>query len=871
MNMKKQNKKPPKIAEHLISRMFPDDNYHTSVSDLQEDYDLMQSEKGRVYSLAWYWLQLIFALPHFFTIRLKWSYDMFKNYLKIALRNFKRQKGFTFINVFGLAVGITCFLLIMMYVKYELSYDSFHTKSDRIFRIGMYWDAWSFRGSSNFAQTNGAMAPVLPGIFPEIEYAVRIHQVTSSLKYEQNSVVENGIYADKDFLNVFSFPLITGDPNTALKDPYSIVLTEKVSRKLFGSENPIGKVLSGLRGYRLTVTGVCKDTPDNSHLKFDFLLSFRTMYSQRDDIDTSWGILNYVNYILLKEHVSYKDFEKKLAYLVENYYPPEQAVRRFFLQPVRSIHLNSHINGEISQNSDIKYIYLFSTIAVLILIIAGVNYINLAVSRAAVRSKEVGIRKTVGALRSSLMRQFLGESVILTIFGFIASLMIVYFVHPVFKSVVNRDIPLSIIFHPVFFVVLLCVIIVVGFLSGCYPAFILSSFRPVNVLRTGIKSDRPGNRFRLRNILVVFQFCVTVILIVATIVIYKQLYFIRHKDLGYNRDNIVTVTLWNRQDADKYETVKEELLKNSNIINAAISDRAPLRASENNRIRVENETDGEMAVLEQVSHFYVDFNFIDLYNIEIKEGRNFSPEFPSDRQQAVIINETLVKMIGLQNPIGKRISAGGARDAKIIGVVKDFHYSSFSYKIGAVAFVYRPQWAVKMMSVKITNKNIQGTLSYIDETFRKHINDFVFDYSFLENSFNYLYDSEERMLNLFSGFSLIAILIASFGLFGLISFIAVQKTKEIGIRKVLGASVIRIIGLVVQEFAVKILISCMIALPVSYIVMNNWLLNFEYRTNISIQVMLISSLTAFMIAALSIIFQVIRAASANPVDSLRNE
>lgn len=796
---------------------------------------------------------------------------MFKNYLKITYRNLRRKKGFAFINIFSLTVGVTCFILLMMYVKYEVSYDSFHPNKDRLFQVGMYWEGWNVNGSSYFSSMNGALIPVLRDEFIDVEYAARVQKVSSSLKYEENSVKEDGIYADKDFLNMFHFPLTKGDKNTALQNPFSIVLTEKLAKKLFGSENPMGKTLFGKNGGLFLVTGICSEIPDNSHLKFDFIFSFETKYSARENIDRDWGILDYHSYIVLKENVSSEEFEDKLVSVVEKYHGNEEKKRSYFLRPVESIHLCSYVNSEIFPGNDKKFITMFSVIAFFILIIACVNYINLATSQTAFRSKEVGIRKTIGARRSELVQQFLGESFVLTILAVLFSLALVYFIHPYFTAFVNLNIPLRMLLEPASIFYLIGLTVFIGFLSGSYPSLLLSSFIPVNVLKNGVKSNSTGRWFKLRNVLVVFQFLVSIILIIATLVVRNQLNFMKNKDIGYDRENIVTIDLWNTQNLDKFEAVKEELVRNTDIISAAISDRAPLQAFENNSVRVETESNEEMAELPRVTHFFVDYDFIDVFNIKIKEGRDFSLDFSTDPQQAIIVNETLVNMVGLKNPVGRNISSPNRRDARIIGVVKDFHFSSFTDKIGPIAFLLRSQWAAKMFSVKIVNRDVNKTLDFINQTFQKHINGFVFNYSFMEDSYNKLYSSEDKMGTLFFLFSVIAISIASFGLFGLITLFASQKTKEIGIRKILGASISKIIALVVKEFAAMVVVSSLIALPLAYTLMSRWLHGFEYRIDISLGVLLISILITSMVTILSVLFQVIKAARANPADSLRYE
>ncbi|MFC1724619.1 ABC transporter permease [candidate division KSB1 bacterium] len=862
-----EKEKCPRIFISIFEKIVLEKEIETLTGDFEESYIRIVNEHGKIYAFFWCLLLMIRLLPSIIYNKIFWSSIMLKNYLKIAFRNMTRHRGFTFLNISGLALGITCFICIMMYVKYELSYDAFHEKEDRIFRVVQHWEGFNFRGSSELASTNGAMANVLPDEFPEIEYAVRVKIRTSSLKFNQNSVVEEGIYADKDFLNTFTFPLISGDPNTALQDPNTIVLTRELADKLFGNEDPIGKVIQGLRGHMLTVTGICENIPDNTHLQFSFIISFRTMYSERNDIDTEWNILNYYNYVLLKENVSYRELEQKLPLLVEKYHTPDSYNRYYYLQPVADIHLNTKIISRIANSGDKRYIYFFTAVAFLVLIIAGVNYVNLSTSRTPLRSKEVGIRKTVGALRSELIKQFLGESVILTVFALLVSMAIVVFVHPFFVNFVNQDIPLDILLNPANIAAIFSLVLILGIVSGFYPAFLLSSFRSANVLKSGTTQRRSG----LRNTLVIFQFLVSIILIIGTIVIYKQLNFIGNKYIGFDKNNVININLWNSLNAERFEIIKEELVRHNNIISASISDRAPVRASENNSILVESENTGEMIRLPQVSHFYMDFDFIDTYRMRILEGRGLSKEIMTDRINAVVVNETLVKALDLKNPVGKRISASNIQDGRIVGVVEDFHFASFMNKIGPAVFVYRPQWAVRELSVKLSNGDIKSTLDFIQSTFLKHINDFVFNYSFLDDRINALYNSESRMGSIFLMFSVIAILIASFGLLGLVSSIAAQKTKEIGIRKVLGASISKIIGLMVKEFAVLIFISCLAALPISYFIMNKWLQNFAYRTSVSPWIMVLSTLTAFLIASLSVIYQVIKAARANPVNSLKHE
>lgn len=865
-------RKLPRIIRFLLRRMTSYLPTHSVIEDFEETYNDILTTEGRFRAVQWCSVTTFKSLLAYVKTSIYWSFAMFWNYIQSALRSIRKHKGYSFINIAGFSVGITSFIFIMLFLKFELSYDTFHEKGDRIYRMVMFWDAWSFGGSSSFAATNGAMANVLPVEFEEIESAIRILPVSSSLMNDQNSAVGDGYYADRDFFNIFTFPLKSGDPATALADPMSIVLSEKLAASLFGNEDPVGKPVTGLRDMTFTVKGVYREIPRNSHLQFDFIISARTMYTFRDNIDTTWNILDYYNYVLLREGVDYKEFEKKLVSLVDKYHEPEEHTRYYFLQPLSDIRFNPGILSHLSETIDRKIIYLFSSIATLILIIASVNYINLATARASNRCKDVGIRKTVGAIKSDLIRQYMSESVIITIFAALISLGAAYILHPYFTLFVNQEIPLSIILNPLNIITIFGTAVLVGALSGCYPSLFLASFNPAEVLKTGAKTGARKSRFSMRNILVVFQFIVSIALVLSTLVIYKQLSFIANKDIGFNRDNIITMRLWKSDSLQKIESVKDELLKNSLVLNASVSDRAPIHAWENSTIRVESEETGEMIALSQVSHFYVDSDFIDLYNIRVKEGRNFSPEFPTDRTQAVLINETAVKKLGLQNPVGKKAAASYYRDTRIIGVVEDFHFASFTQQIGPIIFVPYPEgYRNSVLSIKLSGRDIPESLRYIEETLRDHLDRFVFDYSFLNTQINNNYNSENRLGALFTAFSTIALSIAAIGLLGLISFNITRKTREIGIRKVLGSSEAGISGMLVKEFVALVFIAGIISMPVSYMAMNRWLQEFAYRTEISAWTLMLSFASVMFIALGSVSLQVFRAARKNPADSLRHE
>lgn len=856
----------------MLRIFLKEEEYSEKSGDLEEVYSCLVDEIGLFRAKVWFFFQLVKVVPVFIMNSIFWRSMMLRNYFKTMLRMMKRQKVYSFINIFGLAVGMSCFILLMLYVKYELSFDRFHQNSERIFRIVQHLPTWNYRNSTDFAITTAALAPALMEEFPEVIRATRMLGSSGPIGNAEHTFLEEGFYADEHFLNIFSFPLVTGDQNTVLNEPFSIVISERFSRKLFGDENPLGNVIIVSNKNEYKVTGILEDVASNSHLSFDYLLSFSTLKALgRRDL-TNWDNINYATYVLLQDGKSYLEFEKKLPAIVEKYHPYESEEEKlvYFLQPLKTIHLQSHLNFEISSNSDLKYVYLFSSIAFIIMIIGCINYMNLATARSVKRYKEVGIRKTVGAQRFQLMKQFLGESLFLTFLAVIVTVFLVVLIIPHFGSFVNRAIDFELLTDWKNVLGLFGLFVGVGLLSGSYSAFLLSSFQPVNALKNTTKMDSFRNPMKLRNILVVFQFCVSVILIVSAIVIQKQLYYIKYRDVGYCRDNIVTVHLWDETSRTKALIIKEDLLKNPSILGAAVSSRPPIRISNVGDAQVEGDKEGETLTIAQINCASIDYDYIDLYDIKILEGRNFSPTFGTDEEQGVIVNETTVKKLGLKELVGKRISRWDIKEGRIIGVVKDFHFATFRLKIEPMMFLLRPQNA-NLISLKISSNNIRETLEFVESTFRRHSNHFIFDYAFLDDAFNNIYQTEQKLGTILTLFSVIAIIIASLGLFGLVSFVAERKTREVGIRKVLGASVSAIIRLIVNEFLLLVLISNLIAAPIAYFLMNQWLQSFVYRIDLGFSIFLLSGMASLFITLITVSYQSFKAALANPVDSLRYE
>ena len=793
---------------------------------------------------------------------------MVKNYLKIAIRNLIKQKSWTVISLFSLVVGITCFILLMLYARYELSYDSFFKHSDRIFLLGQYLPDWKHGGSNYFASTSGIVAPTLREEFPDVAYAVRTKEVESPLIYREKSIVGRGLYAGRDFLKVFTFPLKTGNRDTVLKEPFSIVLSQTLSKKLFGGENPIGKIVSYQNGQVLKVTGIVEDIPGNTHLKFDYLISFLTMYSLRDDIDSAWAILNYNSYIQLKDQVSYRDFEKKLPAIVSKYHDQYSNNRRYFLIPLQNIHFETHVNFHLRDIIDKKNICLLISIAFLILFVSCINYVNLATARAGARNKEVGIRKTVGATERQLRKQFLGESFVLTFFSILLSLGIVCLFFSTFRQIAGSEIPMAVFLSWANASGLVVLFLIVGLLAGAYPAFYLSALKPLNVLKNTFGPSRSGGQQKFRNILLIFQFGVTVVLLVAAVTIQKQLLFIKNQDIGYNRDNVVTVRIWNDESRENFQTIKRELLKNPQISAAAVANTAPLIFTEANNIHVETET-GEMVELPMVTTYFIDEDYVDLLNMKITAGRNFSLNLAADINNQVILNETAARLAGLEDPIGKRIVKWG-QNMRIIGVVSDFHFTSFRNKIKPLMFQYIPERS-HIFLVKIGSNNMRQTLEYIDSTFRRLTPNFTFDYALMDDLYSDLYKKEGDLGGIILSFSILTMIIAAIGLYGLISFVVRKKAKEIGIRKILGASVFSVMSLILKQFFMPIALAVMISLPVSYYFAHEWLEGFVYRIGLNAGLFAFSIAVILIVAILSIARQTIQAALTSPAHTLKHE
>jgi putative ABC transport system permease protein len=790
---------------------------------------------------------------------------MFYNYLKTTWRNITRHKGYSFINIAGLALGMACCIAIASYIQFELSFDKFHKNGNRIFRL-VEKQFFEGQDETDLGQSTPWMGETFMG-YPEVSMVVNFVDMGTIWAKHNDEMVEipRALIADPDVFKVFTFKLLRGDPQTALLEPNSAVLTEDTARRVFKEEDPVGKTLQGPDSEVYTITGVAENIPENSHIQFDMLVSIMKMRSQ----PVEWDNYDHYSptYILLKQNADLKELESNLPEHTRKYFRLNADHVSLSLQPLRDIHLRSkHIMWEINWlKGDIMYIYYFSIIMVFILLVACINFVNLSTARSVSRAREVGVRKVAGANKLQLVRQFMGESLFFSICAFFLSLTIVQTIKPVLERVLGINLSSEYLNNWIFAVGILFFLVGAGVLAGIYPAFVLSSFRPVVVLKSSFSHEKKSDK--LRKVLVMVQFAVSIMLIFCTLMISKQFGFMRNKDMGFDKAQVVVLPM-TEQMQQHLDALKEDLSKFPGIKGVTASTRKLGTSLWRNQIFFEGKNPEEQWISPYMA---VDYNFLSFYGIELLEGRDFSPKYADDSSsRSYIINETLARQIGWENPIGEKFKIGDSEWGTVVGVVKDFNFRSLHHKIEPVAlYVYRP-WLFQM-SVRIGTEEISRTLGYLDEKLQPYRGEQPFLYSFLDEDFERLYQNEQKSRRLFGIFSVLAIVISCMGLLALASFTAEQKTKEIGIRKILGSSVLDIVALLSWKFTKWVVLANIIALPVAWYVMNRWLQNFAYRVQAGIDTFLLAAGTALIFSFITVSFKVFRAASANPIDSIRYE
>jgi putative ABC transport system permease protein len=794
---------------------------------------------------------------------------MFGNYAKIALRNVKRQKGYSVINIAGLAVGIACTIFILLWVQDELSFDRFHENADRIYRVVFSTSDEDLTPTN----ANGAfgVGPALKRDFPEILEVVRIRKMGQGVKryvgYKDKKYYElRFFFAEPSILSVFDFPLVKGNPDMALNDPNSIVLTEETAKKYFGNEDPMGKTIEA-DPYNdgnlmlFSVTGIAQNVPSHSHLHFDFLASYSSLKENTDEFS---GFYQHYTYALLSGKSAAETLDPKLLdFLHRNW--RENPWYTISLQPLLDIRLHSKLRSEVEPTGNILYVYIFSAIAVFVLLIACINFMNLTSARAVKRAKEVGLRKVVGARKNQLVRQFLGESLLLSLFSTSVAVILVIFFMPLFNKLTGKAIALSFLANPSFVLGIAAIAFVVGVIAGIYPAFFLSAFQPIDTLKS-----RTGYSFSgtvLRKGLVIFQFALSIGIIFATLIVQKQMEYIRARDLGYDKEQIMVIPL-NKDLRSNYEGFRNALLEYQGIENATTSSYVPTRGSGHLDFRFEGNEENIGQVI-----YSVDKEFIDTYGLKLLAGKNVQ-NLPADNKTLEFLaSELTIQEVGYSSPqdaVGKAVSVEEYK-GHILGVVNDINIYSLHIEPYSICYVLTPIRGHNYMSVRILPQNVSETISYIQKTWKKLIPYYPLDYFFLDASFEQMHLADKKMGEIFSVFSILAIFVACMGLFGLATYTAEQRTKEIGVRKVLGASVSNIYLLLSREFLKWVALANLIAWPVAYYAMHKWLQNFAYRINIGWEIFLVSAGAALLISVVTVSYQSIRAAVSNPVDSLRYE
>ncbi|MCK4646995.1 MAG: ABC transporter permease [Candidatus Aminicenantes bacterium] len=786
------------------------------------------------------------------------------NYFKIAFRKIKRQKVFSFINISGLAIGMACCILIFLWVQEELSFDRFHENKDELYRV--YTEVQYSDGRINlFATSYFPLARVLKEECPDVKHAARYasrHGLLIKHGEKQFSDDDSG-FADPSFLSMFTFPFVKGDPKTALSNKFSVVITEEMSKKIFGSVDPIGKTLNVNNLCDVQVTGIIKDVAHNSYFQFDFIFPYVLYWGPNWTEPSHWGGNPLETFVLLHENALAGEVEQKVTSIKEKHDPSSPGMEeQLHLQPLRQIHFYALGGGGL-----IIYIYIFSAIAFFIIIIACINFMNLSTARAATRANEVGLRKVVGAKKSDLIKQFFGESVLLSFIALVIALFIVQLILPSFNDLAGKQLKLDFSDNMTIIFGLIIITFFTGILSGSYPALFLSSILPANVLKGTLKAGQKSSL--LRKGLVIFQFSISVFLIVCTLIIYKQLNYMRNRELGYEKENLVFVYMQD-EIRPKFESIKNELLQNSNIINVTRSLQAPdYIASTVSKLDWKGKNPEERV---SMNWDIVGFDYFETFKMEMDEGRRFSRKFATDASEAYIVNEEAVKLMGIESPVGKRLFVFG-KEGTIIGIVKNFHFLPLHQEIKP--FVYRmdPNWTSAMgcMFSRISPDNASETLKYMEKIFKKSGPDYPFKYQYITERIDRLYRNEQQMGKIVGYFTFLAVFISCLGLFGLASFTAERRTKEVGIRKVLGASVSGIVLLLSKEFTKWVLVANIIACPLAYFIAHKWLENYAYKTSITIWVFILSAGLAFLIALVTVCFQAIKAALSNPVDALRYE
>jgi putative ABC transport system permease protein len=797
---------------------------------------------------------------------------MLKNLLTIALRNIRKDKTYSAINILGLTIGITCSLFLLMYILDELSFDRYHKNAENIYRV-----VSNIKEPDNAFTWSVAQIPLADELrdnYPEVEYAVRFFGTGRTLyKHGENQFYETDFYlADSTVFDMFTYPFIVGDAATALDNSFSLVLTEETAKKYFGSaQDALGQSIQNQQEEDFKITGVVQDVPLNSHFRFDGLISRNT----RPNFQGSWGNFGVFTYIQLPE--SY-DLDKMYASLdsvvkekVNPIFEQSNIVIKYELQKITDIHLHSKIQDEAEAGGDISYIYIFGAVAAFMLVIACINYMNLSTARSANRSKEVGIRKVMGSRRRQLIWQFMAESILIAFIALVLSLVLIYALLPAFNTLSNKSLPFSYTLQPMVLLSLVGIVFFVGVVGGSYPAFYLSGFNPVNVLKGKLATK--GGSALFRKGLVITQFAISIFMLISTLVVFDQLQYIRNKDLGFDKSQVVRLNLSGRELREKSQVLVDRLKQSSEVLNVGLATSSPGQGIGKLLLKVE---DNEGKPTDRgVDLFSADFDFVPTMGMQIVEGRNFSRDVPSDTTYGALVNEAMVKRMAWDNPIGKRFVFGDGgpnpTERRVVGVVRDYHQNSLYDAIEPLMILLDGNQ--NLVFVRTTEGDVRTSLAAIEQAWNEVFPNNIFEYEFLDQDFNSQYKADEKRSQIFTAFSGLTIFIACLGLLGLSAFTTEQRTKEIGVRKVIGAGTYSLVVLVSREFFILVGVGMLLAFPAAWYFTESWLQNFAYKITLQSEwpTFIVSALLAFLITLLTVGFHVVRAAVANPENALRDE
>ena len=856
--IRKKDPVPPRFAEWIILRLAWAEDRFSIRENLREEYMYITSTRGVRSADLWYWGHMMRSLFPFVRLAIYWRIVMLKNYLKIAFRNFYKHKSFSFINIAGLAIGMACCMLILLWVQDELNYERFNENIDDIFCVVIYLtDTPNVLGGT----VPAPLVPYLKDKYAEIKHASRFRGSGRRLfVYEGNNVFEdNGGFADPELFDIFSFATILNDPKTALMDLNTIILTKSMAEKYFGSEDPLGKTIKLENRYVFAVGAVIEDIPQNSSIQFDYLIPFEN-FGKFDNVEMdNWGRYeNYSGFVILNDNVDPEVFSEKIAgAIVENDPNSNFRLKLHLYKNLRLFGLNN--------DGTFKFVLIFSAIAILMLLIACINFVNLTTAQAGKRAKEIGLRKVIGASKFSIRRQVYSELVAIVTIAFVLAIFLVYLFLPRLNALSGKSLTLSLTGNLGLLLFMLGIAFVTLIISGTYPAFYLSAFSPVKIMKSPA-SPSSGNS-SLRKMLVIAQFTISIVLIISTIVITKQMIYIKNKELGFDKDHLVYIDLLGNLKA-RFDTVKNELLRNPNVNYVTTAQSLPNNVS---NFASGLDWEGKPADVEGGMNFIaVEKDYFDTVGIEFLEGETFKTVPDNQLLREFIINEKAIDLMQIENPVGKSFKMWDREAGRIIGIVNNVHNTSLHQEIRPAFYVQFPYF-YNYLIINMKNENIHDTMSLIQGVLGEINPNYPFEFHFLDENIDRFYQTERQMNGIITYFTMLAIFISCLGLFGLSLFMAEQRIKEIGIRKTLGATVSQIVGLMSKDFLILVAVSNLIAWPASYFIMNKWLQNFTYRIDIGLWIFALAAALALMIALLTISFQTIKSATANPVDSLRYE